>query len=148
MTQEDKELLLVDLCARLPYGVNVKTTGDNDSYTLLSINTNKNIALIGLNFGDVYATSKIKIDEVKPYLRPIEDMTEEEKENLNLIVDEFGNKWMNSESPLDRWKAAFWEYSEATNYLNSIYIDYRGLIEQGLAIEAPEGMYNNKEEQQ
>ena len=85
MTQKDKELLLRDLCARLPYGVNVKTTGDNESYTLLSINSNKSIALIGLDFDGVYATSKIKIDDVKPYLRPMSSMTEEEWKELNCI---------------------------------------------------------------
>ena len=125
MKEEDKQLLLVDLCSRLPYGVNVKTTGDNESYTLLSINTNKNFALIGLNFSDVYATSKIKIDEVKPYLRPMSSMTKEEWDDYHKV----------GEMP-----------HNIIDWFNKRHFDYRHLIEKGLALEAPEEMYKVEEE--
>ena len=134
MEENSKQLLLKDLCGRLPYGVNVKTTGDNESYTLLSINWNKNIALIGLKFGDVYATSKIKIDEVKPYIRPMSSMTEEErKEYAKLLFDDLGG--------------VYEDYYKALDYLHSIHVDYRGLIPKGLALEAPDGMYGKEEQQ-
>lgn len=142
MTQKDKELLLKDLCARLPYRVNVKTTGDNESYTLLSINWNKNIALIGLKFGDVYATSKIKIDEVKPYLRPMSSMTLKELEEYRHFSDHIRDA---------ECKIHIANYNQI-DWLNAHYFDYRTddegktMIEKGLAIEAPEGIYDNKEE--
>jgi hypothetical protein len=154
MTQKDKQLLLTDLCGRLLYGVNVKTTGDNESYTLLSINSNKNIALIGLDFGDVYATSKIKIDECKPYLRPMSSMTEEEKDEMfgictlsdcsvNTDWESVGVEIMSSHPRYgDHYST---DYS-VIDWLNKNMFDYRGLIPKGLALEAPKGMY--KEEQQ
>ena len=138
MTKEDKHLLLADLCARLPYGVKIHKV----LYGATTLNE-RNIESFRKGFDDMLI----------PYLRPMSSMTDEEKENLNLIVDEFGNKWMNSKSPLDKWKAAFWEYSEATNYLNSIHIDYhtddegKTMIEKGLALEAPDGMYEKGEQQ-
>jgi len=48
MTQEDKDLLLKYLCMALPYGLQVKTEGDNESYTLLSVYPNKDIVLKGM----------------------------------------------------------------------------------------------------
>ena len=119
MTQEDKNLLLKDLCARLPYGVKIYSDigGDN---TLLGI------------YGDrVFTTCEepdkhndYPLDCVKPYLRPISSMTESEIEEHEKTFD------------LD--------YSiQGTPYdwLNAHYIDYRGLIGKGLALEAPEDMY-------
>ena len=47
MKREEKDLLLKDLCARLPYGVKIKTKADNESYTLLAMHPNKDIAVIG-----------------------------------------------------------------------------------------------------
>ena len=79
MEKEDKEILLRDLCARLPYGVKVKTPNDDEVYTLLSLNPNKGIAVIGMPFDDVFATSKVKVEDIKPYLRPMLSITEEEK---------------------------------------------------------------------
>ena len=134
ISEEDKELLLKDLCARLPYMVNVKTTGDNESYILLSINSNKNIALIGLDFDDVYATSKIKIDDVKPYLRPISSMTKEEEKEYNEL-------YYDAPQFKDGWRDAKYLEGLHIDYLNKNMFDYRGLIEKGLAIVAPEGIY-------
>ena len=56
MEKEDKEILLRDLCARLPYGVKVKTPNDDEVYTLLSLNPNKGIAVIGMPFNDFLQT--------------------------------------------------------------------------------------------
>lgn len=136
MTREEKQILLVDLCARLPYGVNVKTTGDNESYTLLSINSNKNIALIGLDFGGVYATSKIKIDEVKAYLRPMSSMTEEEKEYYYTFIDEFSidNRYPQFTAKYVNKKLV----DEYIDWLNAHHFDFRNLIERGLAISTVE----------
>ena len=79
MKPEDKLLLLQDLSARLPYGVKVKCPLDDELYTLLSINWNKEIVVIGFMMDEMYVTSKQKLVDIKPYLRPLSTMTEEEK---------------------------------------------------------------------
>ena len=136
MKKEDKDLQLRDLCGRLPYLPKVHADdglspdGKGNDYTLLGVNANKRIALLGLDFGGVYATHKEYLDNIKPYLRPISSMTEEEKKEYNIIVDALFDTGI---SYLNDW-------------LNSHHFDFRGLIQKGLAIEAPKGMYilNNK----
>lgn len=118
MKEEEKQLLLKDLCARLYYGVKIAAKDDDESYTLLAIHPNKDIAVIGLQFDDVFATSKIKIEGIKPYLRPLSSMTEEEEIT-------FLNK----------------ENYEIYDWLNAHHFDYRNLIEKNLALEAQSEMY-------
>ena len=122
MTQKDKELLLIDLCARLPYGVMIEGLEHPEVMTI------KHLAII----------SVMTVEPYKPYLRPMSSMTEEEiKELLNIDTkrDIFSSRHLT------------WHLDgEVVDYLNSHHFDYRGLIEKGLAIEAPEGIYNIKEE--
>lgn len=131
MTQEDKELLLKDLCGRLPYRVIIKHKDEHGK----SIDTR----LVGYN-GDRFnyyvddLCFHLKIHEFKPYLRPMSSMTEEEKKELGRISCE-GN--------IEHKYGVFYR---SQDYLNSIHVDYRGLIEKGLAIESPEGMYKVKEQ--
>lgn len=122
MSQEDKELLLKDLCARLPYRVKINVNGEED--TLLEL---------GIDSGWVNAS--YDIDDVKPYLRSMSSMTEEEKnEYFNIIKNsiDFYNCPKSEDVcfliiPID--------------WLNKHHFDYRGLIEKGLALKAPEDMY-------
>ena len=108
MKQEDKELLLKDLCARLPYRVKVKSSRRRSLVTLsLDVMTDFHLGC-----------------SVKPYLRPLSSMTDEEKYEF----DSYHNMFNNNPVGLIDW-------------LNSRHFDYRGLIENGLALEAPEGMY-------
>ena len=111
MKQEDKELLLKDLCARLPYGV-ILNCCDSIGEKLTSINEN---GLINYDYD---------IDEVKPYLFPLSSMTEEQ-------YDEYTDM---SYSVTERW----WSMANyhQINWLNKNHFDYRGLIEKGLAIDA------------
>lgn len=67
--------------------------------------------------------------QVKPFLRPMEDMTEEEWDNYNDFCDSCRGE----------------EFAELLEYLQSRYIDYRGLISKGLALKAPKEMYCNQE---
>lgn len=122
MEKEDKEILLRDLCARLPYGVKVKTPNDDEVYTLLSLNPNKGIAVIGMPFDDVFATSKVKVEDIKPYLRPMYSMTEKEEEEYEEVV-----------------RGSFEKQLE---FYQRKHLDFRGLIPKGLAIEATEDMYS------
>ena len=127
MTQEEKQLLLQDICARLPYGVKATTTsnGWRDVYVVLGYNDDRIYMDCPVyDEGD----DEWLIESVKPYLRSMESMTKEEKEEYNIIVDALFDTGI---SYLNDW-------------LNSHHFDYRGLIPKGLAIEAPEGMYNTK----
>ena len=125
MTQEEKQLLLIDLCARLPYYVKVKVW-------LKDGTTEEGPLDLEHNYGDVLQDAFYfgKIKDIKPYLRPMSSMTEEEKDEYNKTYD--------------------WDYGiQGTpfDWLNSHHFDYHGLIPKGLALEAPKDMYNfnNKE---
>lgn len=115
MTQENKELLLKDLCARLPYGV------------IVNINSISNVRLdnvswyeeVGVNDG---STILYHISEVKPYLLPLSSMTEEQKQEYQYITE----RWMYDSS---------YSISDSIDWLNVHHFDYRGLIEKGLAID-------------
>jgi hypothetical protein len=120
MTQEEKQLLLKDLCARLPYGVIVHNEEGHEGY-LNSINQ----TIFGVELGvNITATRRVdfQLDTCKPYLRPMSSMTEEEKDEYDRLV------MCNASWVVDDW-------------LNAHQFDYRGLIPVGLALEVPEGMY-------
>lgn len=136
MTQEEKELLLQDLCARLPYGVKATTTsnGWRDVYIVSGCNDNR----IYLDC-PVYdeGDDEWLIESVKPYLRPMSSMTEEEREEYRKLG---GVMSYNPEH--DTWAMCAFT-PEAYDWLNKKMFDYRGLIPMGLALEAPKDMYNN-----
>ena len=120
MTQEDKELLLKDLCARLPYNVKVKVECGDIPYapTILSkLDIKRKVALF--NF-------EVRIENCKPYLRPMSSMTEEEKKELGIISCD-GN--------IEHKYGIFYR---SQDYLNAHHFDYRGLIPMDLAIAVTE----------
>lgn len=128
MIQEDKELLLKDLCARLPHKCRVfyEYIDDLDNKTYgysLTLNT--------WCIDEFIANKAI----IKPYLRPMSSMTEEEK-------NEYLNTFKKSIIGTDEEDGRVWTI-DSIDWLNAHHFDYRGLIEKGLAIEAPEGMYKN-----
>ena len=123
MTQEEKQLLFKDLCARLPYHVRVKVWLEDGD-------TEKGPLDLQHNYGDVLldAFHYNKITKIKPYLRPMSNMTEEEKKQYQVFTPIVEVVFEDDASRLIDW-------------LNAHHFDYRGLIEKGLALEAPEGMY-------
>ena len=138
MTQEDKELLLKDLCARLPYGVKVNVTGDWFYDETKEYDTT--LTIHGL------LDSELKGLTVKPYLRPMSSMTDEELKELN---EKYGSiaYFFIQEPPYyhglqaqhsDIGSIELSEFSEIYDWLNAHHFDYRGLIERGLAIEVTE----------
>ena len=134
MTQEQKELLFKDLCARLPYGVKFLRESWNYEWDqeLSVIEVLENIDKDGyINNSKVY-----KLEDIKPYLRPMSSMTEEEINEFILISDTV--LWLG-----DKRSTCILSF-EQMDWLNVHHFDYRGLIEKGLAIEAPEGMYKNE----
>ena len=130
MEQKDKELLLKYLCMALPYDLQVKTDEDNEPYTLLSIHPNKGIALIltGVNMDGVDIISQVKIDTIKPFIRPLSSMTEEEEKEFN--------EQMYKAKPYSDGKSynVYEVIGLDINYLNAHHLDYFGLTEKGLAV--------------
>ncbi len=126
MTKEDKTLLLKDLCARLPYGVKIgligahkKLIGEPIALDVEDYENSNPLILINSNW--------------LPYLRPMSSMTDNEKLKYITLThyntDDEGKPYR--ELTLD-----------ALDWLNENIFDYRGLIPMGLALEAPEDMYN------
>ena len=128
MSQEDKELLLKDLSARLTYGVKIQVK----EWTTLDTE---------LKVGHINRLQNDDI-ELKPYLRSMSSMTEEEKvEYYNTMDKETQRNYPNS---CDFSESVYYSNTIKTfDWLNAHHFDYRGLIEKGLALEAPEGMYND-----
>ena len=123
MTQEDKELLLKDLCARLPYGVKIQVPYEDGSGYFDEIVWEVN------NDGPFHVNGwGIEYEYVKPYLFPLSSMTEEQYDKL-YIDSRVKN---DSIDILD----ALANDMDAIDWLNKNHFDYRGLIEKGLAIDA------------
>jgi hypothetical protein len=116
MTQEEKQLLLKDLCARLPYGVMMKVSHLShpialDEFILFTIKTSNKEGIQGT-----------------PYLRPLSSMTMEEQREYIPV-----GRGMSPDNP-----------SVLADWLNAHHFDYRGLIPMGLALEAPKDMYKTE----
>lgn len=134
MEQKDKELLLKYLCMASPYYLQVKVEGDDEPNTLLSVYPNKDTALvwIGVNMDGVGITSKVEIDTIKPYLRPLSSMTKEEEKEIN-------DQMYKAKPYSDGKSYNFYEVIGLDiNYLNAHHFDYFGLIEKGCAIRVTE----------
>jgi len=130
MKPEDKLLLLQDLCARLPYGVKVKCPLDDELYTLLSINWNKEIVVIGFMMDEIYVTSKQKLVDIKPFLRPMSSMTDKEREEYEKTLE------IEYQDVLP--EPIYHKTLDSYYYLLEHHFDFRGLIPAGLAIEVTE----------
>ena len=129
MTQEQKDLLLKDLCSRLPYGVVIqekcvvhdKTFLPNKEVDrLVSIDTHADLLMT--NCGSSYY-----LDEIKPYLFPLSSMTEWQERELEILMKN-SIESCGMLSPYD--------CLEMERFFNENHIDWRGLIPMGLAIDA------------
>lgn len=131
MTKEEKEILLRDLGTRI---------GTDTKLSIDSMNGLYSLHLIGETMITVKHISSSKlyyfpIAEVKPFLRPLSNMTDEEREEFR------SRDGVMSYSPQhDSWALCAFA-ATAFDWLGENHFDYRGLIEKGLALEAPEGMY-------
>jgi hypothetical protein len=115
MKQKDKELLLKDFTARILYGVCVHIIYKEEEPCYSKLTPR-----------DIQWFIDSKIENIKPYLRSMSSMTEEEKKEYLYIT-------LCDVIDCEAWNEVDW--------LNSHHFDYRGLIEKGLALKAPEGMY-------
>ena len=158
MTQEDKQLLIKDLCARLPYGVKVKykseESGNIEIGEIEGIDSNEIHEIYGFYLPDRYIYS---VDEFIPYLRPMSTMTKKEIEEYRNLSDEvigsygpyhhkfiahcvrLGIKPDNPHECVDEFLNM-----EAIDWLLAHHFDFRGLIEKDLALEALSGMYKTE----
>ena len=120
MRQEDKDLLIQDLCARLPYGVKIKTSYDkiDEPIELRFINPRNESFAIG---GDFTLISGLDFNkyECKPYLFPLSSMTEKQNKEEYEICKYYLNGYE----------------SKLIDFYNKNHLDYRGLIPKGLAID-------------
>ena len=161
MTQGKKQLLLKDLCARLPYDMWVEYEGKE---WLVTGYGHGRVSLLLSVFSSVGGPCPL-VEEVRPYLRPMSSMTDEELMEFGRLKYQDDENWeivemwvvkhdflnikrrnkhndstwvsqMSKAEPLRNWKGIDW--------LNAHHFDYRGLIPMGLALEAPEGMYKTE----
>ena len=129
MTQNEKELLLKDLCARLPYGVKVAFFNEDLTYhsepkTLTGIECINNLNYSSLEDEDGNTTI---VEFVKPYLFPLSSMTEEQRDYLHknpngIYIQLFDNTVISASN-------------EGFDWLNKHHFDYRNLINKNLAID-------------
>ena len=140
MTQEEKQLLLKDLSGRLPYDLWVEYDGND--YVATGYGHGR-VSLLPSVFSSVGGPYPL-VEEVKPYLHSMSSMTEEERRYLleelgfdedleNGELNDFGSYVCRNVNVLPLF-----------DWLNAHHFDYRGLIENGLALEAPEGMYKTE----
>lgn len=128
MKQKDKELLLKDLTARLPFEVKAHAE-----------NVDLNGTISGLSLNSVFLLELHdwwNIEFIKPYLRPMSSMTEEECNKFFRIVEDMSRCGERGYSYVLSIKQQDW--------LNKYHFDYHGLIPKGLALEAPEDMYKTE----
>ena len=138
MMQEEKDLVFKDLCSRLPYNCIVSIAEGG---------------IYGIQWDDAtlnsYLLLQIKEEDaweyVKPYLRPMNSMTEDEYNDmyneLYLSQKEFYTNCGNTDY-IGKYIRLI-ANDTVNDWLNKNMFDYRGLIKRGLALEAPEGMYDS-----
>jgi hypothetical protein len=149
MTQEEKQLLLKDLCGRLPYGVQCSCTWSHEvpNGTTGCVQELSTFLIDEIEIMD-NPEYDCQICDVKPYLRPMSSMTEEEKKELKQehVKDEkLYAECLARAAKGDNSLRGKVIIHYAADWCDKNHFDYRGLIPMGLALEAPEGMYNKEE---
>jgi len=137
MKQEDKDILIKDLCARLPYGVKVRILPDDGG---VFGGYNAEVTAIGKNVVYTVHGRMEVFENIKPYLFPMSSMTEEQKEEYAHLIEDWSDETFTlyDESDIVDGRDV---YKLPVNYksidwLNEHHFDYRGLINKGLAIDA------------
>lgn len=150
MTQEEKELLLRDLCARLPYGVKCQIDYDNEEDTDLGIERYCDDRIVSVcieteEIGLYEASEYFYPEYFKPYLFPLSSITKEMMEEPNIYGffkyrDTIANVGhLESKNGVSEEIYTYIDIESVSaliEFFHSHHIDYRGLIEKGLAIDA------------
>jgi hypothetical protein len=138
MKQKDKDLILKDICARLPYDVKCKILETNEIKILSSVRHDWENTLFDFweDERKIQYDYQLYLSEFKPYLFPLSSITEEQKKEfpgevsiLNSFID--GSIYLFEDEELTPE-----DIIELFDFLNKNHFDYRGLIENGLAIDA------------
>ena len=136
MTQDEKQILMMDLCGRLSYGVKciditpLEQFQDKNLWKIERIRAD----IMELAMSNCYVCygNYINIHNIKPYLFPMSSMNEEEKKEYRKAC-ELDTEIL-SKHPMD--ETPFPALYNSQDWLNAHHFDYRGLIEKGLAIDA------------
>lgn len=132
ITERQREILTKDLCGRLLYDVRLRVS--DPLYGEITVIPHSLVEkdLMECHTEDRKYEQSYGFDEVKPYLRPMSSMTGDE-------FNEYTNYITNERDELIK-------FCNSMNFYNRNHFDYRGLIDMGLALPAPDGMYNSKEQ--
>lgn len=131
MTQEDKRLLLKDLCNRIMYGVKCAVYENTDVHTLSGVLPNKvynELYFEELDWKECNGFADIQY--CKPYLFPLSNMTKEQRYELHDLIHNLNVLAINGE--IGDWIVS----SSEIDWYNKNHFDYKGLIEKGLALDA------------
>ena len=129
MKQEDKDLLLKDLCARLPYRVKYMDLWNPDELPTTLCDINVDVELIMNTDG-----FSLEVEKCKPYLLPLSSMNEEQKKEYNRLKHEVPVCHYEYGDVVE--EIELFESPESFEYLIENHFDYYGLIPMGLAIDA------------
>lgn len=142
MIKEDKELLLKDLCARLPYGV-FCSIGLDYPLPLQRLFVDKLDGVL-LDFYENGKDYQVYLSEAKPYLRPMSSMTRQECTQLSVLLPRYFMVYPDRLACLEHLNGGIINLEvldTIIDFYNSHHLDWRGLIDKGLALEAPKDMY-------
>lgn len=117
MTQEEKDLLLKDLCARLPYGVKCKVWYNDKSLNIKCTGIDFYTNTVNLDIPED-DNAKVYVDNIKPYLFPLSSMTPEQRTSYNFLSNS-GHR----------------SFTGLIDFYHKNHLDWRGLIPKGLAID-------------
>lgn len=136
ITSEEKREILTDLVGRLVYRPKAAILNGIFDHSVETVTGYAGRFVVTLN-------TEYDVDRVRLFLRPMSSMTEEElgeyeAENDIDVADSSLALKLNMEAK-KRVYISSWHHG--VDWLNARHFDYRGLIERGLALEAPEGMY-------
>ncbi len=147
MNKTDEKLLIKDLCARVPYGVmcaRLPLYGNGvlgSPRKLIGIHPSRRY-MLEFDNGE-YMPNEYMLDDIKPYLRSISSMTKEEAYELRGWEDYELISWLDCEEICFCDLTVKYEtLVKLMDWLYEHHFDIHGLIEKGLALEAPEGIYN------
>lgn len=146
MTDEEKQLLLKDLCTRTHYGVKCSVSAAKPPKTIVGIIPNSELVFVdkATIFGPTEEGYNIEL--VKPYLRPMSSMTDDEKKEIEEILEHSFHVTDKGNIVSNDWRdgAVFTSQYDAfkiMDFCNKHHLDCRELIPMGLALEAPKDMY-------
>ena len=141
MKQEYKELLLKDLCARLPYGVKCENYNHIDGRNVFKVTDIRDNGYICGTVNNHYCWAIFDPLELKPYLFPLSSLTEEQRNYISKLLIDTQNEFppygeLNTKGCDNLFVCSVKQSNALINYCLANHLDINGLIEKGLAIDA------------